>query len=250
ALCGRVAEGATCKVESETCFTGSNLAISLGSSSQGCKEVADTAACCDLCASYWPQCLSWQYIQEGTAENGYAGMSNFCCLKDSFRPSPVAASYCESGYQNPKCHVTNDCAVEVSAAIGGIHVSGSVGILAPGKECGDAGSAAQPWTGLSNPKTTPGSYTTGAFGLWDMEKADSGDIGFYRICYRIGDESQMSAYGTPVGIFTMIGPYKGQAFECTLGQPCTIVTAGADLPSDPAQYKLVIVEGVSCPAGG
>ncbi|CAE8723519.1 unnamed protein product, partial [Polarella glacialis] len=63
ALCGRVAEGATCKVESETCFTGSNLAISLGSSSQGCKEVADTAACCDLCASYWPQCLSWQYIQ-------------------------------------------------------------------------------------------------------------------------------------------------------------------------------------------
>ncbi|CAK0813521.1 unnamed protein product, partial [Prorocentrum cordatum] len=142
-----------CFVEEKVCYQGANIAVdfsSFGSSHQGCREVDNAASCCETCAALWPQCLSWQYILEGTAANGYPGMNSYCCLKGELAPDPVAADFCESGYQNPRCFLTSACAVEVTGT--GFTASDSLVAIQPGHVCGDAGASAAAWAGITNPQ--------------------------------------------------------------------------------------------------
>lgn len=240
--CSNFAASTDCTTETGVCYQGSNLAITLdvNSIAQGCQEVGNAAACCTLCAQYWPQCLSWQFIIEGNNDNGYAGMAFYCCLKGSFRPSPLTAAYCASGYFNPQCTLTSACNLQLT----GTSVSDSSAIVAgTGTTCGDASNAISSWDGISNPaNATSYSNPTAVF---DLGTASGGAVGDYLLCHSPIDDV---SFPEQVGTFTMKGPNTGQALSCTLGVTCILILSGFSLSASPANYHLVITSS-SCGTG-
>ena len=238
-----VAASTDCTTESSVCYEGTNLAITLDQNSvaEGCQEVGDAAACCTLCAQYWPQCLSWQFIIEGNNDNGYAGMSFYCCLKGSYRPSPLSAAYCSSGYFNPQCTLTEACSFQVS---GTTLTDASSVVAETGSSCGDGGYAAETWDGISNPKNAT-SYSDPT-AVFDLGTASGGNVGDYVLCH--GSSINAADFPDHVGSFTMKGPSSGQNFSCTLGSDCILTLAGYSQPTSPAYYQVVITAG-SCGTG-
>ncbi|CAJ1390877.1 unnamed protein product [Effrenium voratum] len=241
------AAGTDCLSETGVCYQGTNLAITLdvNSVAEGCQEVGNAAACCDLCGQYWPQCLSWQYIIEGNNDNGYSGMSFYCCLKGSFRPDPLSAAYCTSGYFNPQCTLTAACSFDVSGS--GLGYDSSVMALdASSSSCG-AGSA-EAWDGLSNPHNA--TSFTDALATFDLGTAAGGTAGDYLLCYGAsGASASVADYPTQVGVFTVKGPSSGQDFSCTLGADCSLTLAGYSQSATSAAYKALVVPGSTCGTG-
>lgn len=237
------AAGTDCTTETSVCYEGSDLAITLDVNSvrQGCQEVGNAAACCSLCATYWPQCISWQYIIEGTAENGYNGMSFYCCLKSTFRPSPLSAAYCSSGYFNPQCTLTSACSFDIT---GTSLTDASTVAVETGSACGDAGYSLETWAGISNPENAT-SYADPT-ATFDLGTASGGNVGDYLLCH--GSSIDADDFPDQVGTFTMKGPSSGQAFDCTLGVDCILTLAGFSQSASPANYQVVITSG-SCGSG-
>ena len=237
------AAGTDCTTETSVCYEGSDLAITLDVNSvrQGCQEVGNAAACCSLCATYWPQCISWQYIIEGTAENGYNGMSFYCCLKSTFRPSPLSAAYCSSGYFNPQCTLTSACSFDIT---GTSLTDASTVVVETGSACGDAGYSLETWAGISNPENAT-SYADPT-ATFDLGTASGGNVGDYLLCH--GSSIDADDFPDQVGTFTMKGPSSGQAFDCTLGVDCILTLAGFSQSASPANYQVVITSG-SCGSG-
>ena len=237
------AAGTDCTTETGVCYEGSDLAITLDVNSlrQGCQEVGNAAACCSLCAQYWPQCISWQYIIEGNANNGYNGMSFYCCLKSTFRPSPLTAAYCSSGYFNPQCTLTSACSFQLT---GTSLTDASAVAVETGSSCGDASYTAETWAGISNPQNAT-SYANPT-ATFDLGTASGGNVGDYLLCH--GSSINAADFPDHVGSFTMKGPTSGQAFACTLGKDCILTLAGFSQSASPASYKVVITAG-SCGPG-
>lgn len=236
------AAGTDCTTETGVCYEGSDLAITLDVNSirEGCQEVANAAECCSLCAEYWPQCLSWQYIIEGNNDNGYNGMSFYCCLKSTFRPSPLTAAYCSSGYFNPKCTLTSACSFDVT----GTSLSAASAVAVETSACGDAATSPETWDGISNPQgATSYADPTASF---DLGTASGGNVGDYVLCH--GPDVNGSDFPDYIGTFTMKGPSSGQAFSCTLGADCILTLAGFSQSASSASYKVVITSG-SCGPG-
>lgn len=236
-----------CVTETGVCYQGSNLAITLDQNSvaEGCQEVGGAVDCCDLCAQYWPQCLSWQFIQEGNAAAGYAGMAFYCCLKGSFRPDPVDAAYCSSGYFNPSCTLTAACSFEMTGT--GFNENSSIVALdASSNACG-SGTVAEAWPGITNPQVATSAVDPTA--VFDLGTASGGSPGDFKLCYSSADSDDVTEYTTEVGNFTMKGPTSGQSFTCTLGSDCTLVLAGHSQSATGAAYKVLVIEGSTCGAG-
>ena len=215
-----------CVTETGVCYQGSNLAITLDQNSvaEGCQEVGGAVDCCDLCAQYWPQCLSWQFIQEGNASclAMRVWLAFYCCLKGSFRPDPVDAAYCSSGYFNPSCTLTAACSFEMTGT--GFNENSSIVALdASSNACG-SGTVAEAWPGITNPQVATSAVDPTA--VFDLGTASGGSPGDFKLCYSSADSDDVTEYTTEVGNFTMKGPTSGQSFTCTLGSDCTLVLAG------------------------
>eukprot|EP00929_Paragymnodinium_shiwhaense_P082593 TRINITY_DN4359_c0_g1_i1.p1 TRINITY_DN4359_c0_g1~~TRINITY_DN4359_c0_g1_i1.p1 ORF type:complete len:1519 (-),score=257.83 TRINITY_DN4359_c0_g1_i1:120-4676(-) len=234
-----------CRVEEGMCFGGPNLNIDFsntGSSVPGCRELPSLDSCCELCVQYWPQCQSFQFIYNGNANNGYPGQQFHCCLKPTLRPDPQPAPdpaflRCDSGYQNPKCVMTNGCETQVYG--NGLTANDHILIGEQDDLCG-SGSMTN-WTGLDNPAQV---RNVAPYNNYDMGAATDGPVGNYRLCYRQGPSDDLTTYATPVGMFTMGGPTTGQHLSCTLAAECIIELAGFGFAADPSRYRIVIIHNV------
>lgn len=242
-------QNARCKVEENVGYHGPNLDLPPfpNSNAIGCARRDNAQQCCELCASYWPQCISWAFVKNGNNDNGLAGLNGHCCLKGSFRPDAESTSNCcDSGYQNPRCYLTADCKVNLYGQ--DLAAGNSMVILQEGEDCGSGNK--QDWIGITNPATVT---TNAPFREYDFGKALSGDVGDYRLCYKSA-AGTASQHTTTVGGLTMRGPESGQAHSCMLGLACEVVLNGVDFPENPATYKLLIVLKSSsanpCPTGG
>ena len=247
-LCLVTAAWATdCVTETGVCYQGSNLAITLDQNSiaQGCQEVGGAVDCCTLCAQYWPQCVSWQFIQEGNAANGYQGMAFYCCLKGSFRPDPLEAAYCSSGYFSPSCTLTASCSFEVTGT--GFNENSSVAVLDSSAGACGSGAALESWPGITNPKVATTAVDPTA--VFDLGTASGGSPGDFKLCYSSAVSANAEDYTTEVGNFTMKGPVAGQSFTCTLGSDCTLVLSGHSQSATGAAYKVIVVQNSSCGTG-
>ncbi|CAK9061613.1 unnamed protein product [Durusdinium trenchii] len=169
-------------------------------------------------------------------------MAFYCCLKGSYRPDPLSAAYCSSGYFNPQCTLTESCSFQVS---GTSLTEASAVVAETGTSCGDAGYAAETWNGITNPQNAT-SYSDPT-AVFDFGTASSGTVGDYILCH--GSSINAADFPDHVGSFTMKGPSTGQSFSCTLGADCILTLAGFSQAASPASYKVVITAATSCGTG-
>ena len=236
-----------CVTETGVCYQGTNLAITLdvNSIAQGCQEVGGAVDCCTLCAQYWPQCLSWQFIQEGNAGAGFAGMAFYCCLKGSFRPDPLESAFCSSGYFNPSCTLTASCSFEVTGT--GFDENSSAAVLDASTSACGSGAGLESWPGITNPQVATTAVDPTA--VFDLGTASGGSAGDFKLCYSSELSDNAEDFTTEIGNFTMKGPVSGQSFTCTLGSDCNLALAGHSQSATGAAYKVLVVSGSSCGAG-
>lgn len=232
-----------CKVHEDVCIGGDNLQVFLSVASPllGCVESPSPQSCCELCAFYWPDCLSYTYIYEGNAANGLAGKNNYCCLRTSFMQDAVEDTNCDSGYQNPRCYLTSDCTAYLDSNTG-FSSSDSILLLEDAdQDCGASATGAGEWAGITNPVDV---RNDGSYRNYDLGRAATGLAGEFRMCHSsspVVPGFNPGQYAVPLGGLTFRGPYQGQYGACTLAVECRVTLDGIEFPADPANYFIAII---------
>lgn len=244
-----VFSGPSCTVIENMEWEYENLDIQLAGNSkrQGCREVADKNECCELCQTYWPQCLSWTFTKDGNDANGYRDMNNYCCLKPKYRAIHQSSldpsnpnRCCDSGYFNPGCMITDACNIQIGGtglASNDKMIIVSTSVQSPCANLTTADTTVPSWPGMTNPKGNLDHIHT----VYPFGTPKSGVVGEYGMCYAQNSPSTIEGYVTTYGVFTMQGPEPNQAFDCTLGLPCWITIAGVGFPRAPARYKILLL---------